>query len=136
MSNITKISIGLVIVVLLIVGYVEFTKHRSVTSFGAVSSQLIEDNISYYRNNGGLYTALPELIAADVTISGGTLTMTTSNTATSTVSTGCLQTTATSTATPIVITFGTSFTGTTTLPSGLANGQGLVTWSYGTCPNL
>lgn len=62
------------------------------------------------------------------------LTLTTTNAATSTIAAGCYQTTATSTASPVILTFGTSFTGTTTFPTGLAVSGGLVAWKFGTCP--
>ena len=62
---------------------------------------------------------------------GGTLTVTTSNTATSTVSLGCIQTTATSTATPVYLTF-TPHAGTTTTQGGTSNF--LVSARFGPCP--
>lgn len=60
---------------------------------------------------------------------GGTVTVTTSNTATSTLSIGCVQMTATSTATPIHLEYNTQ--STTTLNGASA---GSVAWKYGSCP--
>lgn len=125
MNNTTKtVLVGIIVVVLVIVGYHIFSKPK--TLGGAVnvtSGQLIEDNMPYYRNNGGLNTNLPELIGADVKVTGGTVEVTTTNTATSTVIVGCIQSYATSTATSQVL------QATTTAPS-------MAMWVYGTCPNL
>lgn len=55
-----SIYIGIVIVVLLIIGYFgyyKFTNHP--ITGGAVSGQLIEDVDPYFRNNGGMNTNLP-----------------------------------------------------------------------------
>lgn len=64
----------------------------------------------------------------DSTFSGGTVNITTANTATSTVVVGCIQSYATSTATALKQVFVT--TGATSTYNGT------VYWSYGTCPNL
>lgn len=72
-------------------------------------------------------------VGDDVTISGGSLTLTTSNTATSSLAIGCTQTTATSTATPIRFVFNTAFAGTSTTAG--TNSNGSVYWQYGSCPN-
>lgn len=69
-----------------------------------------------------------------LTSAGGTVNQQTTNAATSTAKLGCIQTTATSTASPIIITYSQTFVGTTTLPTGLANAQGVVTWKFGSCP--
>jgi len=61
-------------------------------------------------------------ITGDLTVSGGTLTVTTSNTATSTITGGCFQFYATSTATAH------KFQASTT--------PGIMYSQYGTCPNL
>lgn len=64
-----------------------------------------------------------------------TLTVTTTNIATSTVKAGCYQLTATSTSNPTYLILGnrnsaasSSFTSVTS--------QGFVNWGFGTCPNL
>lgn len=64
--------------------------------------------------------------------SSGTLTLTTSNTATSSAIIGCIQTYATSTAT--AVRFVLSSAGTTTAIYGSGQGLGGVSWQYGTCP--
>ncbi len=61
----------------------------------------------------------------------GTLTQSTSNTATTTAALGCIQTVATSTVTPIRLEFGAVSAATTTFGSA---GIGSVVWRYGTCP--
>lgn len=63
------------------------------------------------------------------TTAGGTLNVTTSDTATSTSILGCVQTTATSTQTAIRLLYNTQ---ATTSISGTA--AGTVVWGYGTCP--
>lgn len=72
-----------------------------------------------------------------LTSAGGTLNQQTSNTSTSTARLGCIQVNATSTDTNIVLGFTSSFTSTTTYPTGtnvdVATG-GLVAWNFGSCP--
>jgi hypothetical protein len=65
-------------------------------------------------------------------VSGGTVTVTTTDAATSTVVLGCIQTYATSTATPVR--FVLSSAGTTTATYNGTLGRGGVSWQYGTCP--
>lgn len=65
--------------------------------------------------------------SGDMTITGGTLSVPTSASATSTLVAGCVQTYATSSATVINLTYNTVATTT---------GNGFVLWSYGACPNL
>jgi hypothetical protein len=62
---------------------------------------------------------------------GKTLTLTTSNTATSTATIGCVNTYATSTATAVKFTLSSALSATTTFSGTSA---GYVTWSYGSCP--
>lgn len=69
----------------------------------------------------------------DVTVSGRSLAVTTSNTSTSSASVGCVQTTATSTATPVKFTLTDTSTTTKAGPNG-TSANGFVLWSYGTCP--
>ena len=73
-------------------------------------------------------------VTGDSTISGGTLNVTTSNTATSTAKIGCVQTYATSTATAVRFVIGSIATSSTSY--GGTNTIGLVGWQYGSCPNL
>lgn len=68
--------------------------------------------------------------------SGGTLTVTTTNTATSTAKFGCIQGVATSTATPIHFELSTTtalatYSGGTAITSTVG---GVVAWRYGACP--
>ena len=70
----------------------------------------------------------------DAVVAGGSLTVTTSNAATSTSALGCIQTVATSTATAIRFIIGTANTGASSTASTAAI-QGFVTWGYGSCPN-
>lgn len=138
------IVLAVAAVLLLVTGFIA-GKSPAAKSFGAVGSQLIEQYNPYVLYNGGINSALPitttdALTAAagtftgDVTVSGGTLNVTTSNTATSTAIMGCAQTYATSTATAITLRIGSANTAATSTFQG--NGNGFVTWAYGTCPNL
>jgi hypothetical protein len=104
---------------------------------------LIGASINHYEAGvwqfgNGLYAGLSQqfsldntgTITSDETVSGGTLTLTTSNTATSTAIIGCVQQYATSTATPWKFVIVASST-------QMAPGhQGLVYADYGSCPNL
>lgn len=65
---------------------------------------------------------------------GGTLTVTSTNAATSTVKAGCFEMAATSTATKVRFIIGTTNTGASSTASTAAI-QGFVTWGYGSCPN-
>lgn len=72
-----------------------------------------------------------------LTSAGGVINSQTSNTATSSARLGCIQINATSTATNLVLGFTSSFSSTTTFPTGTnidgATG-GLVAWNFGSCP--
>lgn len=76
-------------------------------------------------------TGLATLSSVTVT---GTLTQSTTNSATTTAAVGCIQTVATSTATKIRLIIGTANTGASSTASTAAVG-GFVTWGYGSCPN-
>lgn len=89
-----------------------------------------EKNIELSGANGDITTGDDLTVGDDATVSGGNLTVTTSNTATSTTSVGCIQTTATSTATPIRFLIHSTTTPSTI--SGIASGY--VAWGYGSCP--
>ena len=71
-------------------------------------------------------------VGDDVTVSGGSFSLTTSNSATSTFSGGCFQTTATSTATPIRFVISSIATSSATFTG--SNSIGHVMWQYGSCP--
>lgn len=74
------------------------------------------------------------VVTSDLSVSGGTVTLTTANTATSTATIGCVQTYATSTATSVRLVIGSIATSSTSY--GGTNTIGLVGWQYGACPNL
>lgn len=114
--------------------------------FGAAGTLLAENYIPYVMYNDGyasengitligadgdLVVGDDATIADDLTVSGGSLSVPTSNAATSTISGGCIQTTATSTATPIRLVPASS--GATTTYTG-ANAFGVMAWQFGTCP--
>ena len=80
------------------------------------SNQLVISNAGAITTSGAITGT------GDATISGGTMTVTTSNTATSTITGGCFQFYATSTATAH------KFQASTT--------PGIMYSDYGTCPNL
>lgn len=80
---------------------------------------------------GNPWVFTSSITAAALTMSG-TLTQSTTNTATTSAKVGCIQTTATSTATPVRFTL-SPFTGTTTTQGAVSNF--LVAAQYGTCPS-
>ena len=76
---------------------------------------------------------------ATSSVTGGTVAVTSGNSATSTLTVGCIQTYATSTATAVKLRFFASTTlnidgAAVTNVHGPDRQQGLVLWSYGTCP--
>ena len=125
----TNLKIWALAVIALVVGFgVGYGVFHSSSKLGGMSSMLAESYIPYLYSNGGYYSALPiqttsSLTAGgDLTVSGGTVNVTTSNTATSTLVVGCIQFYATSTATAL------KFQASTT--------PGVMISQYGTCPNL
>lgn len=135
MNKITTAISILALVISVIVGFIALK--TSGVSFGAAGNQLIEQYIPYVLYNGGINTNLPIETGDDLTVDGGSATITSSNTATSTLTAGCFQTYATSTASPVKFLLGSSFTSTTTFPSGTnlsAGSGGLVAWDFGNCP--
>ncbi len=109
------------------------------TTVGILTSLQVDGTTILGAVTQGATTIASLTVTGDSVISGGTETITTTNTATSTLAVGCVQTTATSTATPIKMTFMASTTiGASPLASGFggATAVGLVLWGYGTCPNL
>lgn len=106
-----------------------------------LTGALLSTNPAFQIDAGGMnitgatsLAALTVTGAATINNTSHNLTVTSTNSATSTLQVGCIQMNATSTATNIVLSFGTSFTGTTTLPTGVANSAGLVAWKFGSCP--
>ncbi len=83
-------------------------------------------------NTGDISTEQDVTVGDDLTVSGRTATITTSNTATSSLSVGCIGTYATSTLTPVRFVLSSAGTSTATFGAGSANGG--VSWQYGTCP--
>lgn len=130
MSNTTKTIIGVVIVLVLVIGVKSFSGRTNM--LGAVNCNTNTCLTGGFQAD--TITSAGALTSDGAFTSGGTVTVTTTNAATSTTKLGCIQTVATSTASPIILVFGTSFTGTTTLPTGAANSAGLVAWKFGTCP--
>ena len=128
------LGIGLLLLILAIGGY--FFPKSSFLSSGSTGAISIEDyDGGYIRQNGGYTSAYPITLTGangDLTVGGGSFSLTTSNSATSTISLGCVQTVATSTQTPIALTFSTIAT-TTTMSNGQTN-NGFVMWKYGSCP--
>lgn len=86
------------------------------------SSQFTVSSAGALTTSGTVTMSGATTLSGDPTISGGTLNVTTSNTATSTIIGGCFQFYATSTATAL------NFTASTT--------PGIMYSSYGACPNL
>ena len=101
---------------------------------GFALGRVIPSGIGGTTNFDGIELSEGLTVAGDGTISGGKLTVTTANTATSTATIGCVQTYATSTATAVRMVIGSIATSSTSY--GGTNTVGLVGWQYGTCPNL
>lgn len=132
----TKHNVGIVIAILIasvalgvamnksrvLGGVTEWQKKSFMEGFFAGNSRQLE-----VQNDGDFSTQ------GDITIGGGLLTVTTSNSATSTAIIGCTQTYATSTATAISIVYNSIGTSSTNMLNGqTANGH--VFWRYGSCP--
>ena len=98
---------------------------------GTAGGLLIENYVPAILYNDG-YKSEKEIVLSgangDLTVGGGMLDVTTSNTATSTLKVGCIQMYATSTATALRMTF-------TATSSLLTQSSGVYpSVSYGTCP--
>lgn len=83
--------------------------------------------------DGDITTGDDLTVTDDATVSGGSFTVTTTNSATSTASLGCIQTTATSTATAIRLMM-SPVNSTASTTNGGATASGFVIWGYGSCP--
>lgn len=131
-------TIAIVVIALVLVGG---SQSATVGAAGDINTQTVwfvkgltagNPKVSVLDSSGNLVG--PVVSTADGTIGGGTLTVTTSNTATSTATIGCVQTYATSTATAVRMVIGSIATSSTSY--GGTNTVGLVGWQYGACPNL
>lgn len=112
MNNTSKVWLGIVTVIA-IVGLFTGVGRSAPAQLGAEG----DTNLTNLVLDGDL------TVGDDATISGGSLSLTTSNTATSTLVVGCIQTTATSTASPIKI-----------VPVASTTAAGYFIWQFGTCP--
>lgn len=136
-----KLSIGvLALVVGVIIGAAAIKSQTPTDRVGGVT---IEDETfngpvtlnSTLTSRGAITSTGAFTTTGDATVSGGTLTVTSANTATSTAVVGCIQTYATSTATAVKLTLGKeASTATTTFYGGTS--KGTLYWEYGTCPSL
>lgn len=95
-------------------GTVEYIKKSFVEGLFAGNNRQVE-----IQNDGDISTS------GDLTVSGGNLTLTTSNSATSSLIVGCVQSYPTSTATAVVYKLYAAATSTF---------SGTVYWNYGSCP--
>lgn len=126
--NFIKNNSGVIAVIALIIAIValQLPKPAAVVqpSFGGTTNYdaLTLDNGDLTLTNGNIVNST----------AGKTMTLTTSNTATSTLKVGCIQMNATSSATTVRITFGPAGNATTT--SQGSNSNGIVAWQFGTCP--
>lgn len=141
--------LGISAVLLVVAGFI-VGKSPKGEIFSAIGTNPIENYIPAILYNEGYYSALPVTttaaltaaatalssltVSGDATVSGGTLAVTTSNTATSTLAVGCIQMNATSTATVSNFRLGSLNSSATSTFQG--NGNGYVVWAYGACPNL
>lgn len=132
-------SIGLVVAGI-VIGLIISSLGGSKASLGGIYHQTVEEfyaglkagtsNQLVISDTGAITTSGALSTTGDSTVSGGTFTVTTANTATSTLIVGCVQSYATSTATAMKL----QFTASTTAPT---NGSGIIpVISYGACPNL
>lgn len=64
-----KILLVVVIIAAIVIGIAYFNSSKG-TKLGAVSGQLIEDVQPYFRNNGGMNTALPVQFSGGATLTG------------------------------------------------------------------
>ncbi len=145
MTNIQKVILGLVVIVLVVVGYmtlkptemsvgtaVDCTSNTCFTSLGVTGTAQVD---GAFITNGVVTNGGAVSFTSDATFNGGdgAIVVTTTNTATSSIEVGCVQMTATSTASPIKLVFSITATTTEAGPNGTtANGYAL--WKYGTCP--
>lgn len=129
--NKTVVYGGILIAIVIAVGGYFFPQIQ--TAFGA-SGTRFPNGISADTTSpvAGEVRGTDLSITDDATVSGGSMTVTTTNSATSTLSLGCVQTVATSTATPIRFVIGSS--GATTSHNGVGSSNGVVGWQYGSCP--
>jgi hypothetical protein len=134
---------GIAVVALGLGAWAVFTRPNPASAvLGTAGSMLVENYDAYNRYNDGykseneivlsgadgdITTGDDLVVADDATVSGGSLSVTTSNTATSTLQVGCIQTTATNTATAIRL-----VASTTSLVNGVSTGVMLV--QFGSCP--
>lgn len=132
---------GVAVLALIVAGVAAFVAFSAAGTFGGNTSfqkqsffqGLFAGNSRQLEiTNAGVLSSEANATFADLTLSGGNLTVTQANTATSTVQAGCWQGVATSTATPIAFTLSTIAT-TTTMANGQTN-NGFVLWKYGSCP--
>ena len=139
-----KLLIGGVVVAV-VLSLFNFVRDIGAPGFGAAGGLLAENywpyllyndgyksekNIELSGANGDITTGDDLTVTDDLTVSGGTFTLTTSNSATSTAIIGCQQMYATSTATAVRLLFHS-----TTSPSVISGtASGFVAWGYGSCP--
>lgn len=139
MNKIEKLAIGVAVVALIVALVGAFNPFgMKKAALGAVNVEDYVPVIQYegYNStkaitlsgaNGDITTGDDLTVTDDATISGGALTVTTANAATSSITVGCVTSYASSSATTIKLLFTASST-------GVAVGNGIVTWAYGTCP--
>ncbi len=143
MKLIKEFSGVVALVILAIMGVSGVLNDNSKALFGSTSCGSITclaGGLRLVSDLGGTFevdiaTAITSLTTTgDVTVGGGTVSVTGTNAATSTVKGGCIQLVATSTGNPIRLSVGaTSITATTTT-TGIAT-LGVFA-EFGTCPNL
>jgi len=129
-----QILIGIVAITSMIFSIVAINQ-KSMNLAGVTNYDELDVTDGYKVDGSTIINGSGSITAVDGTFTGGTVTVTTANTATSTAIIGCVQTYATSTASPIKLTLGKeASTATTTYYGGTS--KGIIYWEYGTCPNL
>jgi hypothetical protein len=130
MSN-NKLTIGVLVAIVIAIGGYFYPQVQG--AFGTIKDTSYFDYFNAATGGGFQINGTTIFNATTLTTptAGGTLTLTTSNTATSTAIIGCIQTYATSTATPVYLSLTTSQTASTTFAG---TGLGNVMWAFGSCP--
>jgi hypothetical protein len=136
MSN-SQLTVGLIAVAIIAITGLFFPQLPS--KFGQILDTMTTDYFNAKTNDGGGNYQIGGTVVHSATVlktltAGGTLTVTTSNTATSTAVIGCVQTYATSTATPIKELYTLAAQNVATSTNQGVNSNGYVVWAYGACP--
>lgn len=130
MTNLWKVIAAVALLVSLVAAFEVWSVSHPTVSFGALGPKYAEQYDPYLKYNGGYNSALPIQTTSSVT--AGSISVPTSNTATSTLAAGCIQFNATSSTAVGHLAVGTSYISTSTF-QGTVIGYP-VFWAAGACP--